>query len=194
MPPEVGSGGTCHFIPFSESKSSGIYVCCASLYIWSIGRRGFSLCLAMQNLLAAGFAFPHPNDGTEKPDSPARVAARLFASRRMLSHFVFSWGYGASPHVHPSPCPFIPEPQSSRTRLSRPRRRPSFPEDKSLRIGFCPGSIMLSPHYNYSKGGMGLRPMFTQALALSYPNSKAAEPAFPARAAGSPSQRIKASA
>ena len=87
----------------------------------------------MQNLLAVGFAFPHPNDGTEKPVRPARVAARLLASRHMLSHFVFSWG-------------------------------------------------------------MGLCPMFTQALALSYPNSKAAEPVFPARAAGSPSQRIKASA
>ena len=41
--------------------------------------------------------FPYPNDGTEKTDSPARAAVRLFASRRMLSHFVFLWGMGPCP-------------------------------------------------------------------------------------------------
>ena len=172
--PERQSGRTRHFTPFSESKSSGIYACCASLHIWPIGRRGFSLCLAMQNLLAAGFAFSHPNDGTEKSVRPARAAASPFASRRMLPYFVFLWGY-----AYPSPCPFIPKQQSGRARLSRPRRRFPFPEDKILRIGSCPGSIMLTPHYNYSKGVWGFAPCSPRLLTFHTRTAKRQSPPFP---------------
>ena len=172
--------------------------------------------------------FPYPNDGTEKPARPARAAARLFASRHMLSHFVFLWGMGPCPmfaqaleHSCPNgrvaelaisppfrrakapafmfavhrfiygrwagvvflfvwPCKIcLPPGLLSRTRMTEQKNLSTLHASLPARLPAGACFLILSFH-----GGMGLCPMFTQALDLSCPNSKAAESAFPARAAG----------
>ena len=41
-------------------------------------------------------AFLHPNDGNAEPVDSVRAAENRSSMRRMLSYFVFSWGYGGS--------------------------------------------------------------------------------------------------
>ena len=132
--------------------------------------------------------FPHPNDRAVEAGKTARAVGSLFVRKYMLS-----------------PAEGISEWESCGTCRSRTRRWKSVCQRVNARTGYAwrfyapewwNANTFLSalfPAFT-ERWGMGLRPMFTQALALSYPSRRAAELAFPARAAGSPSQRIKASA
>ncbi len=54
-------------------------------------------------------AFLHPNEGNVEPVDSPRAAENRSSMRRMLSHFVFSWGgWGLCPHVNPWPLTFCP--------------------------------------------------------------------------------------